>query len=157
MQRFHWPLQRVLDVSTQRELALRSELISLMQRITHHRQEMIHRRSVVRLLLSDIGQEDMARRVVLQEVFMGSASWEEQRTRKLQAEIDQWTAQRTEKTAELVKLRKSTQTLERQREDALREHQREQTRREQKQFDEVAQISFARRAAERRIAQEAGV
>ena len=28
MRRFHWPLQRVLDVSTQRELALRSELIA---------------------------------------------------------------------------------------------------------------------------------
>jgi len=157
MERFHWPLQRVLDVSMQRELALRSELLSLMQRITHSRQEIIRRRAVVRLMLSDIGQAEMERRMVLQELFMGSASWEERRTQKLQSEINQWTAQRTTTTAELVKLRKSTQILERQREEALQEHSREQMRQEQKQFDEVAQISFARQAARKRLAQEAGV
>jgi len=89
MERFHWPLQRVLDVSMQRELALRSELLSLMQRITHSRQEIIRRRAVVRLMLSDIGQAEMERRMVLQELFMGSASWEERRTQKLQSEINQ--------------------------------------------------------------------
>ena len=157
MKRFHWPLQRVLDVNTQRELALRSALISLMQRITHNRQEIIRRRGVLRLILSSIGVESMERRAVLQEILMGSASWEERRTRKLQGEIDQWTAERTARTAELVKFRKVTQTLERQREEALGEHMHEQMRQEQKQFDEVAQIAFARRASQRRQAQEAGV
>jgi len=157
MQRFHWPLQRVLDVNTQRELALRSELISLMQRITRNRQEIIRRGAVIRLMLSDIGEENMERRMLLQEVFMGSASWEARRTQKLQGEIDQWTTERTARTTELVKLRKATQTLERRREEALQAHLLEQMRQEQKQFDEVAQIAFARRAARERLAEEAGV
>ena len=157
MRRFSWPLQRVLDVNLQRELALRSELISLMRRITHNRQEVIRRRAVLRMLLSDIGRQSMDRRIGLQEVVMGSASWEQRRTRRLEEEIDEWTAERTEKTAELVKLRKSTQTLARTREEALQEHLRDEVRQEQKQFDEVAQVSFARRMIENTLAREAGV
>ena len=157
MRRFHWPLQRVLDVNVQRELAMRSELISLMQRITHNRQEIIRRRAIVRLILADIGRQSMDRRIVLQEVVMCSASWEQRRTRRLEEEIAQLTAERTEKTAELLKLRKSTRTLERVRQEALQEHLRDEMRQEQKQFDEVAQISFARRMTEEALTRDVGV
>ena len=157
MKRFHWSLQRVLDVNVQRELAKRSELISLMQRITQNRQEIMRRRAVVRLILADIGRQSMDRRILLQEVVMRSASWEQRRTRRLEEEIEQWTAERTAKTAELLKLRKATRTLEKGREEAFQEHLRGEMRQEQKQFDEVAQISFARRMTERTLAPGAGV
>jgi len=157
MRRFCWPLQRVLDVSTQRELALRSELIALMQQITRHRQEIIRRRAVVRLMLSDIRDQATQRRIVLQEVFMSTVEWDQRRTRTLQDEIDRLTAERSDKTAQLVKLRKATGTLERLRSEALAEHLRLESRQEQKQFDETAQIAFARRMARSRQGQEAGV
>ena len=132
MRRFHWPLQRVLDVNTQRELALRSELISLVRRITHNRQEIIRRRAILRMLLSDIARQSTDRRILLQEVVMGSASWEQRHTRRLEAEIAEWTAERTRKSGELLRLRKSTQTLEKAREEARQEHIRGEMRQEQK-------------------------
>jgi len=157
MRRFTWPLQRVLDVNVQRELALRSELMSLMRRILHNRQEIIRRRAVLRMLLADMGRQSMDRRIELQEVVMEGASAQRRHTQRLQNEIDRWTAERADKTAELMTLRKSTRTLERAREDAFREHLRDEVRQEQKQFDEVAQIAFARRMIDETAARKAGV
>jgi len=157
MRRFHWPLQRPLNVTIQRELALRSELLALLQRITGLRQEAIRRRAALRFVLADLAEDDLERRRARQEVFLNWSPWAEREIRRLRETIRQLTAQRAEKTAQLVRLRKSKETLERLRQEARQEHIREELKQEQKQFDESAQIAFARKAAQSPRSRQAGV
>lgn len=146
MKRFHWPLERMLTVTVQRELALRSQLLSLLQRITFVRQEIVRRRSAVRSMLAELSAQGAQQRMGLQELFMkfSASTWRE--LARLRDEVKDLTAQRGEKTAELIKLRKSQETLERIREEAKQEHVRSEMCLEQKEFDESAQIAFAREA-----------
>lgn len=157
MKRFRWPLERMLTVTVQRELALRSQLLSLLQRITVVRQEIVRRRSEVRSMLAELGAHKAHQRMGLQELFMrfSASTWRE--IARLRDEATALTAQRAEKTSELLKLRKSQETLERMRQEAKRQHVRFEMNLEQKQFDESAQIAFAREASRELLSHSAGV
>lgn len=146
MKRFHWPLERLLVVTGQRELALRSELIDLMRRITQTRQEIVTRNAEMRSMLSDLSDLSIEDRIVRQEVFMRFSAWSQRRIDQLREKINQLKSQRVEKTTQLITLRKKKETLERSREDARQAHIREQMKLEQKEFDSNAQIAFVREA-----------
>ena len=68
MKRFRWSLQRLLDVTVQRERALRAELVALSGRISRLREEILRRRAVLRTLLEELGRQDIERRIRNQEV-----------------------------------------------------------------------------------------
>lgn len=157
MKRFHWPLERMLTVTVQRELALRSALLKLLQQITAARQEIVSKRAAVRSMLAELGESNARQRMGLQELFMkfSASTWRE--IDRLREEVARLTEQRTAKTADLMKLRKSQETLERMREEARREHIRMETNLEQKQFDESAQIAFTRQKQEMLFAHSVGV
>ncbi|MFW6065549.1 MAG: hypothetical protein ACOC9S_01890 [Planctomycetota bacterium] len=144
MKRFRWRLQRVLDVTVQREKALRAELFALSRRIVRLRQEIIRRRADLRSVLSDLAGRPPAERIARQEVFMGCAEAVEKEIARLDSEARALEATRSERTQTFMRLRSSRQTLERMREETYRSHMREQLKLEQKQFDESAQVSFAR-------------
>ncbi|MGC9453841.1 MAG: hypothetical protein ACP5HU_03165 [Phycisphaerae bacterium] len=147
MKRFHWRLQRVLDVTVQREKALRAELFALSRRIVRLRQEIIRRRADLRSVLADLGGRPPAERMARQEVFMRCAEAVEREIARLDRDARELESRRSERTQTFLRLRSSRQTLERMREEAYRQHMREQLKMEQKQFDESAQISFARMAS----------
>ncbi len=157
MRRFHWRLQQVLDVKVQQEHVLRSALMSLMEQIAMRRQDMVMRKAELRSMLSDLAGASIDERMLMQETVMRSAARAEAQVLALNQEVARLTADRTEKTAQLIKLRKSQERLENMREEARREHVYEQLRAEQKEFDENAQIAFAREAASQRPPDEAGV
>jgi len=150
VRQFQWPLQRLQDVTAQRELALRSELLTLLQQVTWLRQEIVRRRAALRSMLSELAEMDLAERMRTQEVFMRTAAWAERRIDELRGRVKEMTARRTEMTAQLLKIRKSKETLERLRQEARREYMRHQRKLEQKQFDQTAQVAFARGVQHRR-------
>jgi flagellar biosynthesis chaperone FliJ len=145
MKRFVWPLQRLLDVTTQRELALRAALLGLSRRMARLRQQIIGRRAALRDLLHGLGREALARRLPRQEVFLRCSVWEERRIGRLNEDLAALRAERESKTAEFVKVKRSRETLERLREEARQRHAKQRARLEQKQLDESANASFARR------------
>ena len=57
MKRFHWRLQRLLDVTIQREKALRSELFAMSRKIAFAHQEIFRRQATLRAALSDLSSE----------------------------------------------------------------------------------------------------
>lgn len=144
MKRFHWPLQRLHDVTVQRELALRSDLLALLQQVTSLRQEVIRRTVAVRSMLEDLAGLDLAERMRTRDTVMETAAWAERRIDELRGRVRELTTRRAEMTARLVKLRKSKETLDRMRREARQAHTRRQRKLEQKQFDQTAQIAFAR-------------
>ena len=151
MKRFNWPLQRLLDVTTQRERTLRSELFVLLQRITHLHQEIIRRKAVLRSVLADLSEQSIEARIAQQHLFM---RWSGSVTREIQllkSQAKDLGASRAETMTRLAKARKSKETLRRLRADAEQEHVRAELRQEQKRFDEVAQTAFSRRLTHTRV------
>ena len=150
MKRFHWPLQRLLDVTAQRERSQRAELMALSRQIARRRQEVLSRQAMVEGALAELAAVEFAERIRKHDVLMKCAEAQQRRIDRLEVAIAQLGVQRSEKARQLLRIRKNRQTLERLREEARQEHIREQLKIEQKQFDESAHVSKARRLIEAR-------
>jgi hypothetical protein len=83
VKRFTWRLQRVLDITEQREGVLRQELLVLAHRIIAVRQEILLRQASVRGLLDDLGRRVFAERLPRQLVVMACAAAEERLLERL--------------------------------------------------------------------------
>lgn len=142
MKRFRWPLQRLLEVTLQRERALQVELFRLSRQIAAVHQEIFRRRAAMRVALAELAQEALARRLARQQIFMEYSAAEEVRLDRLREELKNLQERRTETMTALAKKRTSRKALERLREQAFGRHVREMTREEQKQLDESSQVAF---------------
>ena len=149
MKRFQWRLQRLADVTAQREAGLRMELLDLARRIGALRQESLRRTACVRALLEELTSLDLARRIAQQDLIQGCAAAHKKELDRLTAALAAAVQQRKDKTQQLLRYRARRKTLERLRAEALRKHLLEQGRLEQKEFDETAHIAFARLASDR--------
>jgi flagellar biosynthesis chaperone FliJ len=153
MKRFEWPLQRLLNVTEQRERAKRLEVVSAVQQAALVNKQIERRQALLRDLLAELSQKSLFQRIPLQEVFLTHCPWEEKAIAALRREREELQKLRERLTAELMRLRASRKSLERLRAEALRDYLREQSRMEQKQLDESAQIAFVAQAAGWRVAQ----
>ena len=79
-----------------------------------------------------------------QEFFLRNSAATDELIRKLQANVRELEVKQKEKVAEVLKLRRFKEGLERLREQAQRKYIEEQEKLEQKQLDETATLSFAR-------------
>jgi len=153
MRRFHWPLQRLLEVTAQRQRGLKAKMLELSRRMAIVRQDIVRRQMAVRLSLRELAAMPLAERMRAQEIVMTSAACHQRgiaRRRRALADLE---ARRRAAGAEFVKARTKRQTLERMHDDALREHIRAELALEQKQFDEIAQVPFGRKASRRGAAE----
>jgi len=152
MKRFKWRLQRLLEVTIQRERALRSELFALSRRIAQLHQEVFRRRTALRAALAELGDEDIQRRIPRQEVFMSHSPVAWKVLDGLNVELGELAEKRRQATERLVKVRSSRRTLERLQGEARQRHIRREMKAEQRMLDESAHVSFPRKAAELRRA-----
>lgn len=151
MKRFSWPLQRLLEVTGQREQARRAELLALSRRMARLRRQSLQCRGELRDALTELGGSELGERIRRQDVVMSYTQAGQRRIDRIEEDLSALSRQRTEKTNELLRVRKSRETLERLREEARAEHERQQRAAEQKQFDETAHVSKARQQIAARI------
>ena len=145
MKRFKWPLQRLLDVTERRELALRAALFTLSREMVQLRQRILRRQVSLRTLLDELAGQEAEHRLRGQELVLacsGSARRELAAMRQALAGLE---ARRSQKTQELMKIRSSRQTLEKLRQQALDRYRLRQQALEQKELDEAAQVAHVRR------------
>ena len=150
MKRFRWPLQRLLQVTEQRELGLRSQVLGLLRRTTALRRDVLQRGIALRSTLEDLSNIDLQDRIRLQKVLLEGSARSEEEIAQLRGKIQELTKERAERAAELTSVRRSRETLGRLREEALQKHRRDELKREQKEFDQNAQIAFVRVASQER-------
>ena len=150
MKRFKWPLQRLLEVTCQREKALRSEIFGLSRKIARGHQEIFQRQATVRAALSDLSHERFDRRMAKQRLFLDCSAGLHRAITQLKAKVKELEVSRGQTTEKLMKTRASREILERLREEARQQHIREQLKLEQKDLDEAAQVSFARKKIQAR-------
>ena len=145
MKRFQWPLQRLLDVTIQRELAARAKLFALSRRIAGVHREIFHHQASLRIALAELSEKELEKRLPEQQVFMQCSEAEEDRLDKLRENLSILKKQRAENIDLFTKTKSSRETLERLREESLQRHERETIKEQQKQLDENAQTAFARK------------
>ncbi|MBN1556145.1 MAG: hypothetical protein JXA11_15500 [Phycisphaerae bacterium] len=142
---FHWSLQKLLDVTEKRELAIKADLYGIARNIARGEEEIHRRRSMLRLLLADLAAAPPEERLAQRDVLMRCHKAEEKIIRRLQEQIRLWQKQREERTADLAKMSAKKDTLNKMRLEARREYQRDLDLREQHRADEIFQMTFVQR------------
>ncbi len=150
MKRFHWPLQRLLEVTLQRERALQVELFALANQIAAVHQEIFRRQASLRGTLVELAQEVLSLRLPRQQIFMKYSDAEEAKLDWLKGRLKDLQKQRAEMMASFTRKRSLREALERLREEASQRYAREIAKQEQKQLDESFQVSFVRKMLDRR-------
>jgi flagellar biosynthesis chaperone FliJ len=151
MRRFVWRLQRVLDIKTKAEQIKRAELLELTEKLAQTRAKLMMQRRILKDIISDIADENPKKRLEQQEFFLKWVAASDESIRKLEKEERELEAQQRAKITEVLKLRRFKEGLEKLRDKARMQFIEEQEKIEQKELDEGAVITFARRIIQQNI------
>jgi flagellar FliJ protein len=140
MRRFVWRLQRVLDIRTKQEQVKTQELFALTEKLAQARGELLTQRRI----LQGITRERTGERIGKQEFFLRNSSATDEQIKRLEVAVKELENRQKDMIAEVLKIRRSKEGLERLREQAKKRYIEEQDKLEQSQMDEMAVMSFVR-------------
>ncbi len=146
MKRFVWRLQRVLDIRKKEEEKARAELLALTERLAQTRGELLMLQKMLEDIINVLTGENPKKRLGKQEFFLKFSAASDEQIKKLEGKVNELESQQRDKIAEVLKLRRLKEGLERLRTEAKMRFIIEQEKLEQKQLDEGATVSFVRRA-----------
>ena len=144
MKRFVWRLQRVLDIKTKKEQKVRAELLELTEKLAETRGRLLMQQRILEDVIAGLAEENPKKRLGRQEFFLRYSGTSDEQVKKLKEKTSELESQQREKIAELLKVRKFKEGLERLRAEAKIQFIKEAERLEQKELDETATVSFAR-------------
>jgi flagellar FliJ protein len=144
MKRFVWRLQKVLDVRKKQEEIKRIELFRLTETLAGKQSELLMRRIAMQDMIERIAGDTSPERLRAQEFFLKQAATNDEQIRELCKEIAALESRQREKTAELLTIRRSRDSLERLRAETRERFLREHEKLEQKELDDRATITFVR-------------
>jgi len=145
MKRFVWRLQRVLDIKKKEEQKKRTELLELMERIAQTRGQLLTKQMILEDIINGLSGEEPKKRLGEQEFFLRYSVTSNEEIKKLKDKLSELESQQREKIAEVLKVRRFKEGLERLRADAKIQFIKEQEKLEQKELDEAATVSFVRK------------
>jgi flagellar biosynthesis chaperone FliJ len=134
----------VLDVKAKQEQIKTQELFVITDKLAQTRSSLLAQQQMLRDILESIASESPKDRLEKQAFFLRNSAATDELIKKLKANIIELEAKQKEKVAEVMKLRRFKESLERLREQAQRKYIEAQEKLEQKQLDETATLSFAR-------------
>jgi flagellar biosynthesis chaperone FliJ len=140
-----WRLQHVLDIRTNEEQTKRTELLKITERLAESRGELLTRQAILRDMISRIGQKKPHKRLGEQEFFFKHSAASEEQVKILKARARALESEQRQKMTEVLKIKRSKESLEKLRAEAKRQYIEEQEKLEQKELDEIAGISFVRK------------
>ena len=145
MKRFSWPMQRLLDLTLQKEEAIRAELIRLASDLAALRHQMRQKRQAIRQRLTDLAAQSLERRLGRQEMFVRWSAAQEKEIAALRERAGVVETRRKQMLQKYAQMRSYRQMLERLRVQSLDRYRKERLRWEQKHLDEAARISHIRK------------
>ncbi len=146
MKRFAWRLQRVLDIKKKEEQKERAELLRLTERLAERRGELLMRQKMLKDTIDGLAAVDPKERLAAQEFFLRHVGTSDEQIRNVKDRISELVSQQKEKIAEVLKIKRFTEGLEKVRVEAKRQFIAEQEKLDQKELDEVATVAFVRKA-----------
>lgn len=147
MQKFVWPMQRLLDVKGKLENALKAELMTLSEQCAALRSRIMMEKIMLRNLLNELADLPPEQRMLRQPEFMQYVHVKDNVLKLLADRLQDVERKRQQKMQELLSLRKFRKGLERLRERALLEYRRQLQQLEQKVSDENTCTVLARQMA----------
>jgi flagellar export protein FliJ len=144
MRRFVWRLQRVLDIRTKQEQVKTQELFALTEKLAQARGELLTQRRILQGIIESITRERTGERIGKQEFFLRNSSATDEQIKRLEVAVKELENRQKDMIAEVLKIRRSKEGLERLREQAKKRYIEEQDKLEQSQMDEMAVMSFVR-------------
>ncbi len=145
MKRFVWRLQTVLDIKTKEEEVKRSELLKIIEKLAETQGELLKQQRILDDIISVISGEKSQQRLSKQEFFLKCSVTSDELIKKLKSKVTELKSQQRKKIAEVLKVRRLKEGLERLRAEAKKQFIKEQEKLEQKELDEGAIISFSRK------------
>ena len=145
MKRFVWRLQRVLDIKKKQEQKTRAELLELTGKIAQRRGELLAKQMILEDIINGLSAEDPKKRLGKQEFFLRYSVASNEQIKKLKDKVSELESQQREKIAELLKVKRFKEGLERLQAEAKIQFIKEQEKLEQKELDEGATVSFVRK------------
>ena len=146
MKRFVWRLQRVLEIKKKEEQKTRAELFELTERLAQTRGELLARKKLLENIIEGLTESNPKKRLGEQEFFLRYSTASDEKIKKLKNNIKELESQQREKIAEVLKVRRFKEGLEKLRVEAKIQFIKEQEKLEQKELDEGATISFVRKS-----------
>lgn len=146
MRRFVWRLQRVLDIKEKEEQEARAKLLELAEKLVETRGELLMQQKLLEDIINGLTEENPKVRLGQQEFFLRFSVTTDEQIQKLKDKICLLERQQKEQVAEVLRVRRFKQGLERLREETKRQFIAEQEKLEQKESDERAGVSFVREA-----------
>ena len=146
MKRFVWRLQRVLDIRKKEEQKARVELLELTERLAQIRGELLVQRQVLEDIINGLIGENSESRLGRQEFFLRYSAATDEQIKKLEEKVSKLELQQRDKIAEVIKIRRLKEGMERLQTEAKMRFIAEQEKLEQKQWDERAIVSFVRKS-----------
>ena len=145
MIRFAWRLQRVLDIKGKEEQIKRAELLGVTEKLAQTRGGLAMQKRLLKNIIEGLTEEHPGKRLARQELFMKSSVTDDELIEKLESRVRQLETEQKEKIAEVLKVRRFKEGLEKLRVEAKSQFIKEQEKLEQKEADEMASIGFARK------------
>ena len=146
MKRFVWRLQRVLDIRRKEEQKARAELLELTEKLAQGRGELLMQQKMLEDIINGLTGENPKKRLGKQEFFLKFSAASDEKIKRLEDKVSELESQQRDKIAEVIKLRRSKEGLEKLRTETKMQFIKEQEKLEQKQLDEGATVSFVRKA-----------
>ncbi len=145
MKRFVWRLQRVLDIRTKEEQKARAELLKLTEKLAETQSELLTWRKMLEEIINGLAVVNPKKRLGRQEFFLRYSAASDEQIKKLENRVKELESKQREKIAEVLKLRRFKEGLEKLRVEAKIQFIQEQEKRDQQQLDEVSTVSFVRK------------
>lgn len=146
MKQFKWRLERVLEIKTKQEQKERAELLVLTERLAEKRGELLMRQKMLKDVIRDLARTEPKQRLGGQEFFLRHSATSDEQIESLRREVNELESQQKEKIAEVHKIRRLKEGLEKLRAESKRRFVEEQEKLYQRQLDETAAVSFVRKA-----------
>lgn len=145
MKRFVWRLQRVLDIRKKEEQKARAELLELTERLVETRGELLTQQKMLEDIINGLTGENPKKRLGKQEFFLKFSAASDEQIKKLEDKVKELELQQRDKIAEVIKLRRFKEGMEKLQTEAKMRFIKEQEKLEQKQLDEGSIVSFVRK------------
>ena len=146
MKRFVWRLQRVLEIKKKEEQKVRAELFQLTEKLAQTRGELLRWQKMLEKIINGLTEENPKKRLGEQEFFLRYSATSDEQIRKLEDKKNGLESRQREKIAEVLKVKRFKEGMEKLRVVAKVQFIKEQEKLEQKEMDEGATISFVRKS-----------
>ncbi len=145
MKRFVWRLQRVLDIKAKEEQMKKAQLVKLTEKLAQAQSELLAQTRILDNIIDDLIKQEPKKRLGKQPFFLKSSKTNDEIIEKLKEKVSGLESAQKEKIAEVLKVKRFKEGLEKLRDEAKARFITEAERQEQKELDEGTTAGFARK------------